>query len=412
MVTLIVTSPLALLVSFGTLAALPWPAWAVGGRMLVDLALGIVALVLLPRVLYRDAGPPTWAVDAERERRALPAGLLLIAFLAVSGMATAPGLIAVASLAGRRRWRWIAAAVGVLLAAFVVAEAITPSSGGGVSWWELALAVVVLAVLLTLWGLYRGTRRELLRSARQEAEEARRGQESRELQARQAERNRIAREMHDTVSHRLALVALHAGALEYRDDLTPEQVRDAAGVIRQGVQEASDELRAVLAVLRDDGGDARPAPRLAQIEGLIADVREAGVAVEWTVTSASGGGSEGSAEPASGGSAEPASGLESRAPAEPPPAASAHVYRVVQESLTNALKHAPGAPLRVALAVEDGVGVAVEVRNPLPATPADAPGSRVGLVGLRERLALAGGRFGAQAEGGEFVVRAWVPWRT
>ena len=167
MVTLIVTSPLALLVSFGTLAALPWPAWAVGGRMLVDLALGIVALVLLPRVLYRDAGPPTWAVDAERERRALPAGLLLIAFLAVSGMATAPGLIAVASLAGRRRWRWIAAAVGVLLAAFVVAEAITPSSGGGVSWWELALAVVVLAVLLTLWGRYRGTRRELLRSARQ-----------------------------------------------------------------------------------------------------------------------------------------------------------------------------------------------------------------------------------------------------
>ena len=382
LVALWLAAPLALFVSWGlTLeSGLAEPELTL--RMLADPVLGIVALLLVPRVLHRDSGPPHYAVDARRERRALWFGVGTIACGGLSGMALVPAGVALVSLAGRRRPAWIAAGVGALALAAVLD--ITIAGDPGLAWWEYAIAVVLVAAVLVLVGLQRGGRRELMASLRREAESARRASEAVEQQTREAERTRIAREMHDTVSHRLALVALHAGALEYRDDLSPDQVRDAAGVIRAGVQEAQDELRSTLRVLRSDGADARPAPTVADLAALADDVRAAGTPVELTLALPE--------------DATPADHL------------AGHVHRVVQESLTNAVKHAPGLPVRVVVEGEVGDGVRVEVRNPLPPRRVDAAGSRLGLIGLRERMDLVGGTFAAGPQGSEFVVRAWVPW--
>ncbi len=99
------------------------------------------------------------------------------------------------------------------------------------------------------WGLFVRARRELVRSLRAQADRA--GDE-----ARAAERRRIAREMHDVLAHRLSLLSVHAGALEFNPDAPAEEVAEAAGVIRESARSALDELRGVIGVLREDGGEA------------------------------------------------------------------------------------------------------------------------------------------------------------
>ncbi|MFT3887549.1 MAG: histidine kinase [Arachnia sp.] len=380
MAALIVLMPVMLFVSWGLQLEehLPEPLNTV--LMLLDPILGIVALVLLPRVLSRDTDAEP-AADAHRERRALVFGVVVIACSGIAGSAILPAAAAVISLAGRRRRGWVLAAA----ASFLVTATLSAISWGDpLPWHEALIASVLLDAVLILVGLYRGGRRELLRSLRHEADAARRGQEAREAQARQEERTEIAREMHDTVSHRLALVALHAGALEFRDDLTPEQMREAAAVIRRGAQEAADELRATLHVLRADASDTRPAPTLDSLRTLVDDVRAAGGSVAFA--------------------------LEAPEGAPPPPTVLAHVYRVVQEGLTNAVKHAPGQEADVVVRVAPAEGVQVTISNPLPPNSAPGQGARVGLVGLRERVTLAGGRLDAGPRGERFVLEAWVPW--
>ena len=351
--------------------------------MLLNPALGIVALVLLPRVLYRDSGAPDWAVDPVRERRALGYGVVVVLLSGVSGSALLPGVAAVVSLAIRRRAAWVAAAAGSFLGAVLVSAFTSPTSLVGR--WEVVVMAPWIVAVPIVFGLYRGGRRELLRSLRGEADAARRRQEALEERARQEERTEIAREMHDTVSHRLALVALHAGALEYRDDLTAEQVREAAAVIRRGAQDAADELSATLHVLRTEPADARPAATLADLDALVEEVRATGTPVAFTLRGAT--------------------------DEAPPPAVAAHLYRVLREALTNATKHAPGLEVTVEVDVIDGEGARLRVSNPLVPSPVAAPGSRLGLVGLRERMALAGGRLEAGPSGDRFELEAWVPWR-
>lgn len=393
MTALVVTAPLAIVISWGTMIGRGLSDGVTGLLMVVDLVLAVLTLIVLPHVLHRDSGPPTWAVDEAREQRALRWGLLVIACSAFSGGALLPALVAMVSLSARRRPRWIAAAVLTLAGVFVVGLLFevetTPAEGQFGSAADLLLVGLTglgLAAVLVLTGLYRGSRRALLHSLRREAKAARVGEQARADQARSAERTRIAREMHDTVSHRLALVALYAGGLEYRDDLTPEQVRETMGVIRQGVADASEELRSTLAVLRSDGGDAAPPPTLVDLQRVIEEVRRAGTQVHANIS----------------------------LPPDhaPPPTVIAHLHRVVQESLTNALKHAPGQPITVSVDGAVGDGIRVTVCNPLPTRGTGAAGSRVGLIGLRERASLVGGRFDAGVQGDDFVVQAWVPWQS
>lgn len=258
------------------------------------------------------------------------------------------------------------------------------------------LGYVVLGVLLVALsvgaGLLRRSRAVASAASRAHQEQSRAVQELRaelttEL-SRQDERDLIARELHDTVAHHLSVVSLRASALEVSAEGDVE--RDAARSMRSSAHEALEEMRDLIALLRDAQVPLTPGPMagrtLADLPELLATAREAGADVAATVFV-----SEGAAAPAT----------LTRA-----------VYRIVQESLTNALKHAPGARIDVDVRAAPGDGVHVRVRNALPGAhegPA-APGSGTGLVGMRERAATVGGTVTAGPDGPAWAVVAHLPW--
>jgi signal transduction histidine kinase len=235
--------------------------------------------------------------------------------------------------------------------------------------------------------------RELVLSLRERAATLEAEQRLRVEQAREAERLRIAREMHDVLAHRVSLLSLHAGALEFHPDASAEEVAEAASVIRASAHAALEELRDVIGVLREGDPERTPEPpqpTLAEIPALVEECRRAGMRVRCRLD----------------------------VPADPalPAALGRAAYRIVQEGLTNARKHAPGAAVEVAIAAEPGTALVAEVvsRRPVgvgaPAAPA-LPGAGTGLVGLAERVALAGGELAHGPDGdGDFVLRATLPW--
>ena len=168
-------------------------------------------------------------------------------------------------------------------------------------------------------------RRQLVLSLRDRAERAEAEQQLRVEQARQQERARIAREMHDVLAHRISLLSLHAGALEFQPDAPPEEVARAAGVIRASAHEALEDLRAVIGVLREEPTTAipeRPQPTLADLPALIEESRA--------------------------GRHAGALRRSSSPDVDAVPAATGRsAYRIVQEGLTNARKHARGAAVDV-----------------------------------------------------------------
>jgi signal transduction histidine kinase len=209
-------------------------------------------------------------------------------------------------------------------------------------------------------------------------------------QAQAHERARIAREMHDVLAHRISLLSMHAGALEFRPDAPPEEIARAAGVVRASAHQALEDLREVIGVLREeslDGDPERPQPTLANLPGLLDESRQAGMHVS----------SECMVDDL----------------AAVPEGVGRNAYRIVQEALTNARKHAQGAAVDVTLDGAAGSGLTVEVRNRLPvgAAAAPIPGAGTGLIGLSERTSLAGGRLEhGRTPGGDFELRAWLPW--
>ena len=183
-------------------------------------------------------------------------------------------------------------------------------------WVDIAIAVLAIGGVVA-WGMFVRARRQLVLSLRERAERAEAEQQLRVEQARQQERARIAREMHDVLAHRISLLSLHAGALEFRPDAPPEEVARAAGVIRASAHEALEDLRTVIGVLREgaEGDEAeRPQPTLADLPALIDESRAAGMQVryDWHLPD----------------------------PPTVPAAAGRNAYRIVQEGLTNARKHA------------------------------------------------------------------------
>ncbi len=356
------------------------PVW----QRVADLVLGILAIFII------------------RGRRRYP--VATAAILAVIGGFSAAAFgfwwWGAISMATARRWRWVWIVGGVEVAATTIGwlvsdrysvvrvtqvgnvdEVLTPES------FALALFVnLLIYVALVAIGFYIGARRDLVASLTERAATAEREQAMRVAQAEADERARIAREMHDVLAHRISLMSMHAGVLAYRDDLTPEQSREIAGVIQASAHASLEELRTVLGSLRqDEGGAARPQPTLSDLPTLIDEIRAQGssVILEDTLDTSV-------ALPATIGR---------------------HAYRIVQESLTNARKHAVAAPVRIAISGNPAEGVSLVVSNPLTAD-AGLPGSGLGLVGLRERAQMTGGRLVAGVDNGRFVVRAWLPWQT
>lgn len=370
-------------------AGLVWPSmdtrgWSdlhVGALLLGDVGAGLAALVLLP---FRHRAP-------------LVITVVIGALSSVSTLAVGAAAIATVSLATRRRAVELAVAGAVLLGATVLYDIVLAPPADDMPLWQILIAGVVGIALLVVIGIAIGQRRALLLSLRERAALLERDQQLREDRAREQERAHIAREMHDVLGHRLSLVALHAGALEYRGPgLTPDETAAAAGVVRAEAHSALTDLRDVLGVLRDPaatGGDevtgtAPPQPTLVDLPDLLDQARAGGATVRARVDA------DGAAVPT---------------------AVGRHAYRIVQESLTNARRHAPGQPVDVVVETVPGPGVRVVVSNTLADGPAhaDASGKTAGhgLRGLAERARLVGGSFRAGSDDGRVhVVEAVLPW--
>jgi signal transduction histidine kinase len=214
------------------------------------------------------------------------------------------------------------------------------------------------------------------------AERLERDQEQLAAAAAEEERRRIARELHDVISHGLGVVVLQAGAAEQMLERDPARARQALEAIRATGQEAIAELGTLLAVVRGEVESSRePQPALADLEGLLAASRDAGLPVELEIR-----------------------GEERALPAP----IELSVYRIVQEGLTNARKHAGSARARVLLDYgADALEVAIEDDGD---GVVSANGSRRGLIGVRERVAVFGGHYqaGPRADGG-WRLRAVLP---
>lgn len=273
----------------------------------------------------------------------------------------------------------------VVVAVAVVAAAVVPFVITGDLRASALLTLVVFTLLATplWWGRSVRTQAELARVAAARTEDLRRIAELRETELLQQERSRMAHELHDALAGNLAAIGIHAeAALSRPMSGTPVDDRPSLLAIREASVAAADELRAMVHILRS-GDDERTAPaRLAEIDGVIEQARRRGLQIE------------------------------EHFPREwpPLPATTDHAgYRIVQESLTNAAKHAPGSSVRLSIVPTDG-SLDLEVDNDLTVgTPQTPTEGGVGLVSMRERTTALGGTFTAGRQDGVWRVRASLP---
>jgi signal transduction histidine kinase len=373
------------------------------GRVVPDVgpAVALAAFLLFVSPVAARALPARRPIDAPALVLVAAAALALVAwrrrpFLAWAGSLTAAaaylaagyptGPVVLAPLGGvlavvgaARTWAWLAAA---MLGAAVVAAA--QAAGGGWSPGLLAFAAAWLACAGAVAAALR-LRRGAAADARARAVLAERAGHE-EARRRVAEdRLRLARDLHDVVGHSLAVISLQAGVAEHLLDSRPEEVRRAVAAIRAVSRQALGELRAELSQLRGEPGVSAgdgSAPGLRAVPDLVAAMRDAGLAVDLRV--------EGGAE------------------AVPDPVARAG-YRVVQESLTNVVRHAGGAARATVRLAVGGHDLEIEVLDDGPGAPGPVAGG-AGLRGMRERVAGLGGRFEAGGRpGGGFRVWALLP---
>lgn len=278
----------------------------------------------------------------------------------------------------RRVTAWLAA---VALVQFLVFLAQGPDTGSEAASSGLTYFALVAGAIG--WGLYVRSRRALIASLEERAVRAADA-------ARRQAREEIAREMHDVLAHRLSLLSVHAGALEFNLSAPAADIQHAAEVIRDSAHQALQDLREVIGVLRAptaglDGAEGWPQPTLVDVGRLVAESREAGMGVTYQ--------------------------QEAKDADTLPAVTGRTAYRIVQEGLTNARKHAPDTEITVAVSGRPGEGLTVAVTNPLPGSRVTMiPGAGQGLIGLGERAQLAGGRLEHGPRSGSFVLRGWLPW--
>jgi len=375
-------------------------------RIVGETVLALVLALLAAVSLQGESAPGMVAVAAAVAaasllRRVFP-GCVLVLTAALAGVLGAFWIVLmVASWSAGSRIEAPRRALALFAASYVL------YAGLSVQQADLALSAPQTLLFATLGFLattvvpglasrYRAQRRALLHALHKHNAQLLREREMIASHARLRERQRIAQDMHDSLGHQLALIAVHTGALEVDRDLTDVQ-RQAVGVLREASVAAMHELREAVGILHDGTpdqarereGDTEPATRgVAGIDGLVAASRGTRAVVELRRT----------------GEAQPLA-----------PAADHAVYRIVQEALTNALKHAQGAPITVELRYEPD-SLVVEVANgPVPATTGGGRRSLVsgghGLTGLQERARLVGGMVhtGSTADGG-FRVAGVLPY--
>jgi signal transduction histidine kinase len=340
---------------------------------IVDLALGVAACVSL------------W----QRRAQPLRVALFAVPVSALSASATGAALASLFTVAVHCRARPVLLVGALSVLAAIVSAGLYAKNGfdfGG-----LAFGVMFTAIAIG-WGSFVRARRQLVLSLHERAHRLEADQHTHVEQARQAERTRIAREMHDVLAHRLSLLSVQAGALEFRPDAPADEVARATGVIRASAHTALEELREVIGLLRDgrDGAPEQPQPTLAHVQTLVDESRQSGMEVRSAIALDD----DGSVPDSLGRTA----------------------YRVVQEGLTNARKHAPGSVVDVRVARQPDGALAVEVTSGPPhdapsPRPVELPSSGTGLIGLSERVKLAGGSLQhGRTAAGHYVLKATLPW--
>ncbi|MGW1543990.1 sensor histidine kinase [Streptomyces sp. NPDC002309] len=407
-------------------AASPWSGGRIAGESVLTVVLA--GLAGLFGAAETGLGLRAFAVAAvvaalSLVRRSLPATVLVVSAAMAGELVAATPLLVYASWSAGSRIMKPGRALAAYAVAFVLHVALTArneidadsalslSTTGALS----AVMFLTLAIVPGLAARYRAQRHALLDALRRHNAQLVREQRMVARQARLLERHRIAQDMHDSLGHQLALISVHAGALEVATDLNDRQ-REGVRILREASVAAMRELREAVGILHEDrderepgeeedgaygaqgaGGppDAaadpdvgRPAGRVVgAVDGLVESSRAAGAAVELRRS----------------GDVRPLA-----------PAADHAAYRIAQEGLTNAHKHAPGAPITVALRYEPD-SLLVEVANgPVPGGTSAAPhavSGGQGLAGLRERARLVGGMVhtGPTADGG-FRVAGVLPY--
>ncbi len=294
-------------------------------------------------------------------------------------------IILLSYLAGRRETQlkhFVMLCSWTLLGLLVLSMIVRPevAKTEAVLTWLMALLLALLLVVLPwLIGRYRAQQVLLESAGWERAERIEREQQLAVAQERLRERSRIAQDMHDSVGHELSLIALRAAALELDVKLSGEQ-REAAGSLREAAASATERLGEIIGVLRDS--EATTVPRDETVAALVERAAASGLEVT----------------------------LDEEGSAELAPMVDRAVHRVVQESLTNASKHAPGGAVSVTVRYADELTVSVVDTGATRPVPKPTASSGRGLDGLRERVRLVGGSLqaGPRAAGG-FEVRAVIP---
>ncbi|MGV9357960.1 sensor histidine kinase [Streptomyces misionensis] len=377
---------------------------------------GLVVLTFVPALLsqpYVDTSGPAWVSLMAYEavgvvvvllRRRLPAtafvvgfGALLAALVGSAGegaklspLVFLPPAVLLYSLGhqGVSWWRTVSAVlgVGVVSVAGLWLNRMTTDSGdfqGGLD----VLAALAAMPLAWVVGFAARARQELLAAAERRAADARRAQALEAARATQRERTRIAGEMHDVVAHSLTLLVVHAETLRARGGELPDWARAQVDGLAAAGRQSSGELRDLLRMLRDpeDAVPLQPVPDLGELGALLDSHRAAGGTVEL---------------------------MMDVAPESVPEPVQLVVYRVVQEALVNARRHAPGAPVQVTVRGKHGGELRCEIVNGRGVRQAAAgAGIGLGLVGMEERAGALDGELtaGPTGEGG-FRVAATMPW--
>lgn len=340
-----------------------------------------------------------WVTVFVRRRHPL---LVLIAGGVLALVGTSYLLLLIGVVHAMRRWPRVRVRIGVIAGAIVLlfsAREVFTSWGGALPWVllrdagdpELAAGVasvaIALASLAATFGVVAYTRTRGERDANRDRadREHLRAEALGEQLARQAERERLARDIHDALSHRLSAISLQAGAFEASAATSPD-LGARARTLREQAHASLEDLRGLLGELRMERRDDAP-PSLGSMRALgplLRDVRAGGTVVDAFVMLDD--------------VAEASTVLDTA------------VYRIVQESLTNALKHAPGSPVSVYVEASAATGVRIRVSNRLRAGGPETPGSRHGIVGIRERAEALGGTAWIGASEGEFIVDVTLPW--
>ncbi|MFF5228410.1 sensor histidine kinase [Dactylosporangium sp. NPDC000521] len=347
----------------------------VGSRPLTDLGhLGVALLVASGLIL---AVRRRWPVAVF-----VTSALISLAYF-VTGFTDGPGwiglFVALYTLTaygdGRRSLLVAGAGIGVLATGWLIAGAdVEPRAAIGWVFFRIAASVMAAAL-----GESVRSRRVAVAEALERAAQAERTREEEARSRVDAERLRIAREVHDTVAHAIAIINVQAGVTAYMLDQRPDRAREALVTIEQTSAQALHEMRTVLGVLRNDEGGRVPHPGLGQVHELAVVARDAGLDLT----------------------------LDADVAGDVPSSVGTTAYRIVQEALTNVIRHV--GPTRVTVTLSRGADVLeVLVANTGPEGAGSEPGR--GITGMRERCELLGGDLTAgPCPGGGFEVRARLP---